>query len=611
MCLVASADPTIEIGLYVDDDWLPAGEAVSGLSGPVQFRVRLPHEVSPAPSAVYAVHTTDLADPWQIDYAYVTEDPSTHEWLYISPEYQTVDYPDGDWDVWCQIPYPEPPVGGGGDSVTPPDDSELASADGGAAVASWSPPPYGWPPGFPCADNGNNDLYAGPAGLTAVNLTVKSVTVDFGPYWWLFGESVGPLFTLIKSPFHLPDWRAELDPDGEEILGGQGTADVWLRMLAGPGGSVGSDGQFADAPCTAEGTFEDQPETGFYYREACPTETHSGDWASNISQCWWFEGDPAPAVTDYVFHGTRRATIQGRATLNVSATPMDDAYGWCRPFAEIPGIWGNYSVLTEPEAAYTRVACVYTVGFGGPSGLEFDHAGTHYLGFALKDNVVYHTQGRWTRPVVFAFTVPAATCLVDSQWGSLGSDVYGQLGNISPYGAMSRGSFYSDGCYDDDLSGLLDESAGAFAIEWALLSDDVVYVGVHGHEPADGGIWVGNESFWWSDVPYGLDQLRFGYISACHSAEDPGQNGDGIVQTMAAHGAQCAAGWNGTVSSSESGVYHDEKVFEYLAAAATVRQAFTLARAETVATYGEDPRWDNLLILGNEDQRIAPAFVAP
>lgn len=291
----------------------------------MQFRVALPFSTPPAPAAVFAVHTTDPISPWKIGYAPVVERFSPHQWVYMSPEYPSPSWPDGTWDVWCQVAYPEPPVGGGGDSVVP-GDPDLESAEAAALLCSWTPPPYGWPEGFPCQDNGQNDLFVGPATMSALNLTVAAVHVTIADGGGGVQE-VGELYAaLVPADLGLvAGWEVTLQ-DGYEIPDPATTYVTGsLKPLGvGPLRQSTSEGT-PPSPPTVSGTMPNsdglQP-LGFYYRQADASEPTTGDSASNLGD-WTLSNTH---IVSMVCLGDRHARITVEATLGTAANPAEESY---------------------------------------------------------------------------------------------------------------------------------------------------------------------------------------------------------------------------------------------------------------------------------------------
>jgi len=396
------------LGIWPDYEWRPAGEAIAHLSNQVQFRVVLPAGANPAPNAVFAVHTTAPDDPWVILEADGHYCGSEGGWLYLSPLMCTALTPDGEWQIWCQLIYPEPPGGGQGDSITP-GDPELDSAREGAQVESWTPPPappYGWPDGFPCTDNGNNDYYLGPFDLTAKNLTVTELEIGSGgqpPFLSPFVGVPAPPQGQQGSQVH---YAGYVD-DGNELTGEGPTSweledSLFLHLY--PLG-LGTDPGYAYGHFPLPDSFTgdwNAVAKGFYYVNLDVIEDEPADWTQYMSNVLSV-GDLTR--TGFTYTGPRA----GRPTFQAD---VNDTRGNPHSIGDARYVWYHDDTATLTGGTATGPSASGQDLTIEPATRTFGLAGTYRLGATFRDTgppPIYHQQEeRWARPGYGTFDVPAA-----------------------------------------------------------------------------------------------------------------------------------------------------------------------------------------------------------
>jgi len=448
----AQAYWTLDVGYYhlgtwPDYEWRPAGEAIAHLSNHVQFRVVLPAGANPAPTAVFAVHTTDPDDPWVILEADGHLCGSELGWLYLTPLVCTALTPDGEWQVWCQLIYPEPPGGGGGDSVTP-GDPELEAVGEGLHVESWTPPPpppYGWPDGFPCTDNGNNDYYLGPVDLTAKNLTVTALEIGSGgqpPFISPFVGVPAPPQGQQGSQVHYVGYV----DDGNELTGEGPTSweledSLFLHLY--PLG-LGTDPGYAYGHFPLPDSFTgdwNAVAKGFYYVNLDVIEDEPPDWTQYISNVL---SVGHLTRTGFTYTGPRA----GRPTFQAD---VNDTRGDPHSIGDARYVWyhDDTATLTGGTAAGPSASGQdLTIE---PATRTFGLAGTYRLGATFRDTdppPIYHQQEhRWATPGVGVLDIPAAAHFEGSGFEGYGFDfcgyAYGMLGSVASDDVSRPTTFYS------------------------------------------------------------------------------------------------------------------------------------------------------------------------
>jgi len=552
----SSADPALEAGLYAYQTWHPIGQAVSGLSGPVQFRVRLPFSTMPAPWAVFAVHTTDPENPWRVEGAGPVESFSPHEWIYYSPQFDTVPTLDGNWDAWCQVIYGEPPIGGGGDSVVP-GDPEVESAGGSVATCSWNPPPYGWPDGFPCADNGQNDLYCGPTGFLAKNLTIDSVDLTGLTLLRMFAG--GP---AMPAPL---DWACAL-ADGIELADNPAGVSVHFHLvpLAASTGQQ-DDTSVGSAPGSISGSV-DGGGTGLYYVDATADEYLTGDSARWLS--------PALTVTEVAPYGVG---VTGARTGDVySVITTADTRGpgpllGSQYVALRPGDFVLLGLVGEtPQASDCQ-----TAEMAGP--VDFRYAGDYSIAATYQDEApgMHAGQHQWAPPAAGTVHVPAGEFFVDNAEDQLASSsaiagyadaVTAEIaeGERQPDHTEFPAGFYSPR-YPHEGGVIVGPTKEEFLL--ALDEDEILYHGGHcwGGElelradpvqvlltPADIRAFAAGQ----------LGQGVFFMISGCYTyAYD---NDTCICGALRARGAGAVFGYTGACNICADRVIAEKRLWDYL-----------------------------------------------
>jgi len=530
-------DPALEAGLYAYTEWHPIGQAVSGLSGPVQFRVRLPYSTMPAPWAVFAVHTTDPENPWRVEGAPVTESFSPHEWIYYSPQFDTVPTRDGNWDAWCQVIYAETPGGGEPDGAIGPGDGELAAA-GAAAPAAWNPPPYGWPEGFPCPDNGQNDLFCGPTGFVAKNLTVDDLDVP--------GLLQTRMFVGAEEPPPSPvNWTADL-ADGIELADNPAGVSVEFRLvpLAASTGQQ-DDTSVGSAPGSIGGVVPGGG-TGLYYVDASAEEFLTGDSAQWLSSALAVT-DVAPYFVDVTAARTGDVHASVTTTDTAGAGPLlGHCYVVTRPgdhlMLEYDGSTPSASSATTNE----QVPLIW-----------FRYAGDYAIAASYQDDKpgMHAGQHQWASPAAGTVHVPGGEFFADNAedlaayWLEVASYLDGLTAWIAA-GVRQDSTAFGPGFYSPRYprpgGAILEVSAAEFLS--ALDEDEVLYHAGHGstahvelhRTPDDVDLYA-------SDIVDrfpngGMEQARFVQIASCYSYSSDGS--PSVCAAITAAGAQAVFGYN-------------------------------------------------------------------
>ena len=615
----ARADPTVEPGLYVDGEWYPAESVVANLSGLVQFRVCIAKVGTPAPAAAYAVHSPDPNPQaaWHVDLGTFINSSSRNAWIYVSPVYHTPACRNGDWDAWCQIVYPEPPGGGGGDAVIGPGDGELATASA-VSVMSWEPPGYGFPEGFPAADEGHNDIYAGPGGVTAKNLSVTDIRVVDPPS---IAAEYGP-FVLLTNPAPTTIvWEADMD-DGFELPGDATTVGTLYLHPLSLGGALASSCDPTGLPPATQFSeqFADQP-PGLYWWDLVGTESATGDGTKYTSDYLMVQ-DFTP--TSFECTGPRRGV------LHVSVTTTDQGQHLITQTAELWYHWAlglvpMNTLLLAPTWTNTTESC-------RTDDTAFDLAGTWHLAAAYEDQhgVRYHNgQNRWSNwPGSCALEIPADAifvCVCDPLIGSQMAPLAEYRESLLHYLPDDPGnyaaSFYSPHPPSGTRGGLVQCPTKANFMS-ALCEDEVISWMGHG---GAGWLCLCTEQVQTQHVaalPAGApNNARLIWLSSCCAFDE--EANPNIGTAMVAKGAQCVFGykWEVTVQCG-GGAYFERKAWEYLRQGCTVWTAVVYALADTAAAGYNPVQWGLLddpstpnrhegWYASNGDTTIAPAFQIP
>jgi hypothetical protein len=486
---------------------------------------------------------------------------------YYSDAYSTFDYPDGTWTVSAEL-------------------------DGGGSPIQ--------------------------AAFQMVNLTVTGTEAHRSSGGTGLVE-LDELWVAIPEDM-MVGWEVDL-ADGQEPAANPFLVDVDFSLGTLGTGSSGSGANDGSAPGTVTGLILN-PGTvpvGFYYKAAHAVERRSagapptGDEAHNLSSHWHLTN---ATVTGYEYKGARHARITVEADLDTAAMPSQESYAWCRPLPDSGEAYPS-NLLTAPPVSTTIVLGDVTSVFGGTFGLYLNPAGSHHLAVAFRDTRTYHQPGlgRWTTPAVVTLEVPATTCYAETEWGSLGTDIYGDLAEVDPLeGTTGPVTFYSDPSVSSTRGGPVDESSSYDEYFEALDEDHVLYSGSHGYEEG-GGLCVGNgPDVLEADIlqdPASYDQLRLAYISACGSAKDPDGLGSkkSICQRIKDKGAWVVVGWDGCPSSGAAGVLFDKKFMEFLCDGETIADARRDAEAAVELEYGSQPWMGNFTVLGDAASNpITPAF---
>jgi len=617
----ATADPTIQIGREIDGQWVDASD-VNQVSGPVRFCVRFPDTISPAPGAWFAVHTTDPIAAWKVTFAPMRHYLTTQEYVYMCPEYPSPSWPDGAWQIWCQVIYPEPPGGGGPDSIVP-DDPYLESAEAAALLCSWTPPPYGWPEGFPCADEGQNDIYIGPASMSALNLTVEHIHATKHTGLGVV-EELGELFAAAYGPGPaelIAEWQATLQ-DGHEI-----PDPAWTHVVAslvplgtGPLRQGEGDGTPHNPPTVAGEFYNPNGVSpyGFYYRRADASEDATGDSASNIGE--WALSDVH--TVSYTYCAPRKAKIGVEGTLSTAADPSAEEYAWCRPLPLYQDSQRQSGFLATVEAAFSKNGSAVHVEYGGAQGLDLGEAGSHSLGMAFRDTRTYHMPGahRWTPPQAVTFSTPAAACYAyDAVREACCATAYSYMGDLPAVGSMGQ-TFYS-AVYEEHVRGGAVVSGTKANFLLALQHDQVIMNAGHG---CPGLIWINNnppaESLTGDEVmalpPESLSQARLVYAQSCHSFDRPTLLGYSYCEAVADRGAQAVVGYVEGIpipgTSPAADFFYERLWYHWAINGMGIWSGIGLALAELHLNYGPHPGLDSIkLAPWHYDGSIAPAFTLP
>jgi len=550
----SSADPALEAGLYAYQAWHPIGQGVSGLSGPVQFRVRLPYSTTPAPWAVFAVHTTDPENPWRVEGAGPVESFSPHEWIYYSPQFDTVPTLDGNWDAWCQVIYGEPPIGGGGDSVVPGDPA-TESAEGTEGLCSWDPPPYGWPEGFPCPDNGQNDLFCGPTGFLAKNLTIDSVDLTALTLLRMFCG--GP---SMPAPLN---WSAAL-ADGIELADNPAGVSVHFHLvpLAASTGEQ-DDTSIGSAP-GAIGGFVDGGGTGLYYVDASADEFLTGDSAR-----WLSEALTVTEVAPYFVNITapRTGTVHAWVTTEDTqgAGPL---LGRCcvalRP--------GDLFML-EPGGSTPAASNATTAEQIGV--IEFRYAGDYAIGASYQDDLpgMHAGQHQWAAPASGTVLVPAGEFFADNAEDIAAAclEVASYLDSLTawiPAGVRQDSTAFGPGFYSPRYPHEGGPIVGVSKEEFleALDEDEVLYIGAHGSAhhvelhrlPDDVDLEASEIVTAFGNA--GMEQAKFFHIASCYSYAY--KTPSCVCGAIKAAGAKAVFGY--LSESNSDAVVAEKRLWDYL-----------------------------------------------
>jgi len=405
--LPAGADEVVEAGLYdANMVWHPARSLASDLSGPVQFRVCLAKSGTPAPAAVFAVHCPEPSPQWHIDLGTFVDSMNPYEWVYYSPVYSTPAHTNGDWEVWCQIPGPEPPVGGGGDAVVPPPDQEDAAGASAATVESWEEPGYGWPPGFPAPDENHNDKYAGPGGVTAKNLSISELSVTEDARIACSGPFVG-VSGVAGDACDVP-YEAGLD-DGDELPESARLNFIaWLSTLC-PEGSYYSLGEWVydivPAPCTVYAGWPDVL-PGVYRLGANADEPATGDTDDSLSSRLSLS---SPELT-WQLTGIREGILTAAFAVTGPDSPGQPLW-----VEKVDGPPMLHDLSQQPGA----VLGANTVPLPVPAVVPLIVAGRHVVGFTYEDEggPVYHNhEPKWAPPMAFSIDVPGSVYFTSTGW---------------------------------------------------------------------------------------------------------------------------------------------------------------------------------------------------